>query len=250
MKWVLLATLLTFVHAPTRAEPCTAELETISLPLPTGDPLEVWAQVGVFTPNSAESQLYGFRLLEAAFAQRLTPTHRILVIGAGGGFEALALAKRSAARIDALDVDPAAVALTRANIRRHGLQTRVRAAQSDLFAAARGRYDLILFNAPRPIQKEWIIANLGATEGESVWRSKIVRSPDRFDPNGRLLARCLRQSAQHLKPRGKFLLMSAEDISPYLPKTLRQQVLSVDPWCEDAREGRFAIHALSLAGKK
>ena len=245
MKFTL--TLLLLLAPGARAELCAAELESVTMPLPDGSSVELWRHPEVFAPELAEGQLYGLRLMEAALAEDLSQVHRILIVGAGGGFEAVALAKRSRAHIDALDIDPAAVALARANVRRHGLESRIRVERSDLFAAARGHYDLILFNAPRPIRRAWVIEMLGPKEGSAVWERKITRSPDRFDPEGRLLKRCLYDVRSHLNSGGRFLLMSDEHIAGFAPADVRHRILSIDAWSGDAREGRFAIHAIELS---
>jgi ribosomal protein L3 glutamine methyltransferase len=68
----------------------------------------------------------------------------------GSGCIAVAMAVYWPAwRVDASDLDPAAVAVARANVQRHGLQDRVEIRRSDLWAAHRGRrYDLVVANPP------------------------------------------------------------------------------------------------------
>ena len=75
---------------------------------------------------------------------------RILDLCCGGGCIGLACAWHlPGTRVDLLDLDPEALALAAENIVDLGLDTRVRALQSDLFAAAAGeRYDIIVSNPP------------------------------------------------------------------------------------------------------
>lgn len=75
---------------------------------------------------------------------------RILDLCCGGGCIGIAAALAfPAARVDAVDISPDALAVTRINIARHDVGTRLQAMQSDLFAALGGqRYDVIVANPP------------------------------------------------------------------------------------------------------
>lgn len=74
---------------------------------------------------------------------------RIADVGTGSGAIAVAVALRApASRIWATDDDEAAVALARANVRRHGLQGRVRVLLGDLLGPVPGQVDLVVANLP------------------------------------------------------------------------------------------------------
>lgn len=91
-------------------------------------------------------------LIEAQFQPWLQPerVRRVLDIGTGSGCIAIACALAFPnARVDAADVSADALDVTRINIARHGLEHRVRAVISDVFAGVPGEvYDLIVSNPP------------------------------------------------------------------------------------------------------
>ena len=91
-------------------------------------------------------------LIEQRFAPWIDAArvHNVLDVGTGSGCIALAVARYLPhARVDAVDISAAALALARANCRRHRLTSRVRLIESDYFAAIRRcRYDIIVSNPP------------------------------------------------------------------------------------------------------
>jgi len=109
--------------------------------------LELYVDERVLVPRSPIAELARNR-----FAPWAKPrgVRRILDVGTGSG--AIALASAIAfprARIDAVDISAAALAVCRRNVRRLGLTRRVRVLQSDHFAAVSGcRYDIIVSNPP------------------------------------------------------------------------------------------------------
>lgn len=74
---------------------------------------------------------------------------RVADVGTGSGAIAVAVALRApASRIWATDDDEAAVALARANVRRHGLHENVRVLLGDLLDPVPGQLDLVVANLP------------------------------------------------------------------------------------------------------
>ena len=93
------------------------------------------------------------RLCLVALEERVAPGMRVFDIGTGSGVLAIAAAKYGAASVDALDLEPAAVATARENVARNELLDRVRVAvgtvaRTDEFA---GRYDLVVANIIAPV---------------------------------------------------------------------------------------------------
>lgn len=91
-------------------------------------------------------------LIESAFAPWVDPgaTHRVLDLCTGSGCIGIAIAVAMPwVQVDLVDICPSALAVASDNIRGHGLESRVRVIESDLFTAlAEAEYDLIVANPP------------------------------------------------------------------------------------------------------
>jgi ribosomal protein L3 glutamine methyltransferase len=124
----------------------------------------------------------------------------VLDLCTGSGCLAVLLARSfPAARVDAADASPAALAVARLNVRRHRLRRRIRLVQSDLFSALPGRrYDLIVSNPPyvttaamRRLPLEYRheprLGLAGGRDGLAVVRRILRRAADHLNPGGVLV---------------------------------------------------------------
>jgi len=109
--------------------------------------LEFYVDARVLVPRSPIAELLVNRFAPWAPRRRI---RRILDLGTGSGAIAVAAAKAfPEARVDAIDVSTAALAVCRRNVRRLRVGNRVTVLRSDHFAAVEGRrYDIIVSNPP------------------------------------------------------------------------------------------------------
>ena len=148
----------------------------------------------VLVPRSPIAELIERRFAPWIDARRVRD---VVDMGTGSGCIALACAKAfPRARVDAVDIDPAALEVAAINRRRLRLTRRVRLVQSDHFAAlSRRSYDIIVSNPPY----------VGAREMRGLpreYRHEPRLALQSGDDGLDSVATILRAAARHLKPLG------------------------------------------------
>jgi HemK-related putative methylase len=146
--------------------------------------LDVLVLPGVFHPEFFFASAFFARYL----AERgMAAGARVLDMGTGSGILAILMAQRGAL-VTAIDIHPLAVRCARANARLHGVEERVRALESDLFAALAGeRYDLITFHPPFYDRPARDLADRAWAGGAETIRRFLHEAPAHLHPAGELL---------------------------------------------------------------
>jgi release factor glutamine methyltransferase len=140
-------------------------------------------------------------LVEAALS-RMSPDEPSSIIDLGTGSGAIAvtlLAERSAATGTATDSSPAALAIARQNATRHGVEKRLRFAETNWWDGLSGTFDVIVSNPPYIPEAELgalppevgrydpLAALDGGPDGLSAFRRIASGALDHLAPNGCLL---------------------------------------------------------------
>ncbi len=125
------------------------------------------------------------------------PVKRAVDVCTGSGCLAILLAHQfPAARIDAIELSPAALAVAKFNVAAHHLTQRIKLHHSDVFEALKPvRYDLILSNPPyvptrelrglpEEFTKEPAMALDGGRDGLAIIRKIFQQSRERLQPHG------------------------------------------------------------------
>ncbi len=155
---------------------------------------EFYVDERVLVPRSPFAELIHERFQPWMDAGKVS---RILDIGTGSGCIAIACALAfPESTIDAADISADALAVTRINIDRHQLQSRVRAIQSDVFSGVdEQRYDLIVSNPPYVSDAEM-----------DALPEEYLREPElglRAGDDGLdIVRKILAQAEAHLEPHG------------------------------------------------
>lgn len=151
----------------------------------------------VLIPRSPIAELIENRFAPWLIADRV---FSILDIGTGSACIAVACALAfPGARVDAVDISEAALAVARGNVVRHGLTERIRLIQSDLYEnLSDQKYDLIVVNPPYVTAREMrelppehrhepALALAAGTDGLEVVRRLLDESARHLCPDGILV---------------------------------------------------------------
>jgi len=142
-------------------------------------PFEVWPG-RVFAPRAATEEL----VLAALERIGDGPT-KVADVGAGSGVIAVAIAvARPNAEVWAVDTNPAAVELTRANAERNGVADRVHVAVGDLLGPVPEPVDVAVANLP------YLPDSLHDARYDDEPADAVYASGDGLDPYRRLLKAC------------------------------------------------------------
>lgn len=164
-----------------------------------------------------ETELLVVTLLDLAKAKPKEMPWSIADVGTGSGILAVCAAKNlPAARVTALDISPAALAVAKENAEKHGVASRIDFLESDLFAAVppAKKFDIILSNPP--------YVSTGDLE-------KLPPDVKNFEPRTALIAgplgtevieRLIPQAAERLNPRGYLLIEIGPTIDGQVRKLL------------------------------
>lgn len=156
----------------------------------------------VIVPRSLIGELLFSGLIggEGALIDDPDGVKSVLDLCAGGGSLAILAARVFPnAEVDAAEISPDALAVSRRNVEEHGLEDRVTLIESDLFGALGGRrYDLILSNPPYVTDAavaafppeyaaEPEIAHRGGPDGLAIARRILAGAPAHLAEDGALL---------------------------------------------------------------
>jgi ribosomal protein L3 glutamine methyltransferase len=161
---------------------------------------EIRVTPDVLVPRSAIAELCRRGFEPWARAGRV---RRVLDIGTGSGCIAIAAAHAlPRAQVDATDVSPGALALARANVRRHRLGRRVHVRRADVYAGLPARrYDIVVSNPPyvpvaemrrlpREHRAEPRLGLAAAAGGLAVIARILAGARARLAPDGILIVEC------------------------------------------------------------
>jgi release factor glutamine methyltransferase len=173
-----------------------------------------------------ETELLVMRVIDLAKQMSATQPHPTVAdVGTGSGIIAISAARQlPAARVTAIDSNPAALAIARQNAADQKVADRIEFIESDLFAAvpSEQRFNIIASNPPYVSDAEF--AKLPPTVRDYEPRSALVAGPRGTETVERLIP----QAADRLESGGWLLV----EISPMIESVVRELV---------TKHGRYAL---------
>jgi release factor glutamine methyltransferase len=189
-----------------------------------------------------ETELVVMRVIDLAKQMSATQPHPTVAdVGTGSGIIAVSAARQlPAARVTAIDSNPAALAIARQNAADQKVADRIEFIESDLFAAvpSEQRFNIIASNPPYVSEAEF--AKLPPTVRDYEPRSALVAGPRGTE----IIERLIPQAADRLEP-GRWLLL---EISPMIESAVRELVTNhggyeLSPTIKDAAAHARVVQA-------
>ena len=137
-------------------------------------------------PESVYYPMEDSLLLAKAVENLKLKGKKVLEIGCGSGFLSI-LAAKAGALVTAVDINPAAVKVTKENAKASKIT--LNAFESGLFSNVTGSFDLIIFNPPYlPVEEdEDDLTYAGGATGRDVIERFISKAKDHLKPEGTIL---------------------------------------------------------------
>lgn len=152
-----------------------------------------------------------------------------------GSLAVLAALAWPQATVHGLDLSASALEVAQRNLTRHALNPRIKLSLSDGFAAAHGRYDLILCNPPYVNQQ-----SMAALPKE--FRAEPALALAGGDDGMDFIRPCLQQAAQWLTPEGALVLEIGHEIEHF-----ERAFPSLTPWWLETSAGDTQVALLRAA---
>ncbi|MBR2585327.1 MAG: peptide chain release factor N(5)-glutamine methyltransferase [Thermoguttaceae bacterium] len=190
-------------------------------------------------PETEQLVLEGIEFLKASAPEGKNGAYNILDIGTGSGCIAVALAKNlPAAKVLAVDISPAALAVAAENAKKHQVDDRVTFAQSDLFAAVpRQQYDLIVSNPPYVSAAEYDALDVSVRDYEP--KEALLSGPTGTE----IIDRILEEAPAFLRGGGRLLI----ELSPMIAEAVLARARSIPALAEPTLLADFANKARILS---
>jgi len=179
---------------------------------------------GIYSPtNPYVKPLMRSALQQIHSAMYIEKDISTLVLGCGAGIEAVEIARFTGLSVDATDINPLAVANTKASAMLADQEDKIHVWVSDGLKGVRGKYDFIVFCAP-------------------ALSSDKSTDPNRFDPSGRILTGIFDMLPANLKDGGRMLVMNRDSIDDFVPSHLVSE--RVLPFLVNGHP--YAIHQVTV----
>jgi release factor glutamine methyltransferase len=190
-----------------------------------------------------ETEFLVIALLDRIRQQPPAAPLQLADVGTGSGIIAVCTAKYvSQARVTAIDISPAALAVARSNAAELGVAEQIEFVESDLFAAvpADRRFAFVVSNPPYVTESEYQALDRDVKNFEP--RLALVAGPSGTS----VIERLILQAAERITAGGSLLM----EISPMLENEVRRLVASDGRFTLDATIKDLAGHARVVAARR